>query len=38
LKEETKIRFKNKQNILLIGLIYTNALIKIFLKTLFKKT
>jgi len=38
LKEETKIRFKNKQNILLIALIYSNALIKILLKTLFKKT
>ena len=38
LKEETKIRFKNKQNILLIALIFINALIKILLKTLFKKT
>ena len=38
LKEETKIRFKNKQNILLITLICINAIIKIFLKKLFKKT
>ena len=38
LKEETKIRFKNKQNIFLIALIYSNVLVKIFLKRLFKKT
>ena len=38
LKEETKIRLKNRQNILLIALIYSNALVKIFLKRLFKKT
>ena len=38
LKEETKIRFKNKQSIFLIALIYSNAIIKIFLKKLLKKT
>lgn len=42
LNEETKIRFKNNQNILIITLIYLNALVKIFTKflgkILFKKT
>ena len=37
LKEETRIRLKNKQNILLIVLIFVNTLIKILLKKLFKK-
>ncbi len=37
LKEETKIRLKNKQNILLIVLIFVNTLIKILAKKLFKK-
>tara|TARA_B100001063_G_scaffold222423_1_gene228881 strand:- start:598 stop:1359 length:762 start_codon:yes stop_codon:yes gene_type:complete len=38
LKEETKIRLKNKQNILLIILIFVNTLTKILAKKLFKKT
>jgi len=35
LNEETKIRFKNQQNLLFIGLIYINALFKIFIKKIF---
>ena len=34
--EETKIRFNNKQNIILIFLIFFNAIIKWFLKKIFK--
>ena len=37
LKEETKIRLKNKKNFLLIVAIFLNTLIKIFIKFLKKK-
>ena len=35
LKEETKIRVKNKQNLIFILLIYINSLLKIFIKKIF---
>jgi hypothetical protein len=35
LKEETKIRVKNKQNLIFISLIYVNSLFKIFIKKIF---
>lgn len=37
LNEETKIRFKNQQNLLFIGIIYINALFKIFIKKFLPK-